>query len=142
MSTVVQASTSYRPNVPALPKAEPCLLVIFGASGDLTKRKLIPALYDLACVGCLSSQPFEVLGVSRTAMTTEEFRAQMKESTANSKDARKFSEERWQQFESRLQYMAGDINDENFYRDLGKKLEEMHLGGASQNHLFYMSIPA
>jgi glucose-6-phosphate 1-dehydrogenase len=142
MSTVVQASTSYRPNVPALPKAEACLLVIFGASGDLTKRKLIPALYDLACVGCLSSKPFQVLGVSRTPMTTEEFRAQMKESTAGSKDARKFSDERWQEFESRLEYMSGDINDEGFYRELGKKLEEMHGAGASPNHLFYMSIPA
>src|SRR3954453_5988812 len=125
MSTVVQASTSYRPNVPALPKAEPCLLVIFGASGDLTKRKLIPALYDLACVGCLASQPFEVLGVSRTAMTTEEFRKQMKESTAHSKDARKFSDERWQQFESRLHYLAGDINDPDFHQELGKAVGEL-----------------
>jgi len=142
MSTVVQASTSYRGNAPALPKAEPCLLVIFGASGDLTKRKLIPALYDLACVGCLSSQPFEVLGVSRTPMSTEDFRKQMKESTAHSKDARKFSDERWQQFESRLHYLAGDINDAGFYQELGKKMEELQAAGASANHLFYMSIQA
>ncbi len=142
MNPVVQASPAYRPNIPALPKAESCLLVIFGASGDLTKRKLIPALFDLACVGCLSSQPFEVLGVARTQMTTEEFRQQMKESTANSKDARKFSDEKWAQFEQRLHYIAGDLNDANFYQELGKKLDAMREGGASANHLFYMSIAA
>ena len=142
MSTVVQASTAYRPNIPALPKAEPCVLVIFGASGDLTKRKLIPALYDLACVGCLSSQPFEVLGVARTQLTTEEFRKQMKEFASKSKDARKFSDERWAQFESRLHYLSGDLNDAAFYPELGKKLDELREKGASGNHLFYMSIAA
>lgn len=57
--------------------------MIFGASGDLTRRKLIPALYDLTCVGCVPRK-FEVLGVGRTPMTTEEFRARMREGALDS----------------------------------------------------------
>jgi len=49
---------------PSLPKAEPCVVVVFGASGDLTRRKLVPALFHLACAGCTSSQ-FTVLGIGR-----------------------------------------------------------------------------
>ena len=55
----------------------------FGASGDLTRRKLIPGLYDLTCVGCVPRK-FEVLGVGRTAMTTEEFRARMRQGALDS----------------------------------------------------------
>ena len=51
-----------------LPKAEPCTVVILGASGDLTKRKLVPALFRLACAGCMSRH-FSVLGIGRSQMT-------------------------------------------------------------------------
>ncbi len=57
-----------------LPEADPCVVVIFGASGDLTQRKLVPALYHLACTDCLANQ-FKVLGVGRDQMSDDEFRA-------------------------------------------------------------------
>src|SRR5580658_3777713 len=91
-----------------------CLLIIFGASGDLTRRKLIPGLYNLACVGCMNPQ-FEVLGIGRTPMTSEEFRAKLRESASKSSDTRDFSDNHWREFENRLHYFAGDINDDQFY---------------------------
>jgi glucose-6-phosphate 1-dehydrogenase len=116
-------------------------LIIFGASGDLTKRKLIPGLYNLACEGCMNPE-FEVLGIGRTPMRSEEFRKNTGEAAAESKDTRNFNEPRWADFEQRLDYMVGDINDPKFYSQLRVRLEEMEKNGSSPNHLFYVSTPA
>ena len=67
MSTIVQPAP-LKLAKPTLPKGDSCLVVIFGATGDLTRRKLVPALYDLACVGC-TNRNFEVLGIGRTKLT-------------------------------------------------------------------------
>src|SRR3954462_4716634 len=114
MSTVIQAAPVGSTTVPPLPKADSCLLIIFGASGDLTKRKLVPALYDLACAGCMAPG-FEVLGVSRTELSSDEFRAAMQESAMKSRDTRAFTDTCWESFANRLHYMSGDINDPQFY---------------------------
>jgi glucose-6-phosphate 1-dehydrogenase len=124
-----------------LPAADSCLLIIFGASGDLTRRKLIPGLYNLACVGCMNPQ-FEVLGVGRTAMSSEDFRSKLREAVSKAGDARDFSKSGWQEFEKRITYMVGDINDQQFYSRLGSQLEEMEHAGSSRNRLFYVSTPA
>ena len=128
--------------VPEPPTAgDSCLLIIFGASGDLTRRKLIPGLYNLACVGCMNPQ-FEVLGVGRTPMTSEEFRSKLRESTSKAGDTRDFSDSHWREFENRLHYFAGDINDDQVYTRLREQLEKMQSGGSSANLLFYVSTPA
>ena len=142
MSTVVQATPTRSVAIPPMPQADPCIAVIFGASGDLTKRKLIPALYDLACIGCISGQHFDVLGTGRTEMSTEEFRAAMRAAASTSKDARKFSDWNWEQFEKRLHYVAGDINDHGFYETLKGKIADLEGKGSSSNHMFYVSTPA
>ena len=67
MATIVEARPTTTYATPALPKADSCILVIFGATGDLTRRKLIPALYDLACVGCMSPH-FDIVGLGRKRM--------------------------------------------------------------------------
>jgi len=118
-----------------------CLLIIFGASGDLTRRKLIPGLYNLACVGCMNPQ-FEVLGVGRTSMSSEDFRSELREAASKSGDTRGFSESNWQEFESRIHYLVGDINDPQFYFRLRSQLEEMERAGSSRNRLYYVSTPA
>jgi len=141
MSAIVEALPMDRPNVPPIPKGESCVLVIFGASGDLTRRKLMPALYDLATLGGMH-QDVEVLGVGRTPMTSEEFRARMHESVAHSKEAHHFNEAQWAGFERCLSYLVGDPNDPAFYRQLRARLDEMYTSGASGNHLFYVSTPA
>src|SRR6185369_6786862 len=141
MSTVIQAAPVGSAKVPPLPKADTCLLIIFGASGDLTKRKLVPALYDLACAGCMAPG-FEVLGVSRTPLSDEAFRTQVHDSAIKSRDTRGFTDTCWSSFESRLHYFPGDINDREFYPKLKAKLEEMTKNGSSPNYLFYVSTPA
>lgn len=141
VSTIVQATPKEKVVVPSLPPADSCVLVIFGASGDLTRRKLIPALYDLACAGCMRHR-FDVLGVGRTQMTSEEFRKRMRESASTSNDARGFNDFCWSDFEGRLQYMVGDPNEGRFYQQLHERLDEMRQAGSSPNRLFYVSTPA
>jgi glucose-6-phosphate 1-dehydrogenase len=141
MSAIIQASPVEKLSQEPLPSGDSCVLIIFGASGDLTKRKLIPGLYNLACEGCMNPQ-FEVLGIGRTPMSSKEFRKKSGEAAAKSKDTRDFSESGWEDFEKRLHYMVGDINDPNFYSQLRVHLEEMEKNGSSPNHLFYVSTPA
>ena len=140
MSTAV-ATEPIKIVQPTLPKAGSCLLVIFGGTGDLTRRKLIPALYDLACIGC-TNPTFDVLGIGRTQLTDEQFQERMHEGTANSKDARNYSEEAWTGFAKRLHYLIGDANHPDFYPLLKAKIAEMQKHGASKNVLFYVSTPA
>ena len=126
---------------PTLPKAGSCLLVIFGGTGDLTRRKLIPALYDLACIGCTNPN-FDVLGIGRTQLTDEQFQERMHEGAAHSKDTRNYSEDGWKDFVKRLHYLVGDANHPDFYPLLKAKIGEMQKNGASKNVLFYVSTPA
>ncbi len=141
MSTTIDVMPVETVSRAPLPKAGSCVLVIFGATGDLTRRKLMPALYNLACVGCMGTR-FEVLGTGRTHLTDEQFRERMHEGVAESKDTRDFSEERWREFQKSLHYIVGDPTDESFYPRLRDKLEEMRAAGSSPNHLFYVSTPA
>jgi glucose-6-phosphate 1-dehydrogenase len=141
MSAVIEATSTEGAVVLKWPQGESCVLVIFGASGDLTRRKLIPALYDLACVGCVHPH-FEVLGLGRTPLTSEEFRAQMREAASKFGTVREFTPEEWADFEKRLFYLRGDPHDPAFYPQLAAKLKEMRATGSSANHLFYISTPA
>ncbi|MGA0111135.1 MAG: glucose-6-phosphate dehydrogenase [Chthoniobacterales bacterium] len=98
----------------------PCVFVIFGASGDLTKRKLVPALFNLGCLGLLPEN-FAVLGVAITPGDDASFRTQMTE------DIRKFSlravdEERWNKFVSTCYYVSGDFNEAGTFAAVRDKL--------------------
>ena len=141
MSAIIQASPLENLSQQPLTPGDSCVLIIFGASGDLTARKLIPGLYNLACEGCMNPD-FEVLGIGRTPMSSEEFRKKTGEAAAKSKDTRDFSESGWKDFERRLQYMVGDVNEPKFYPQLRGHLNEMEKTGSSPNHLFYVSTPA
>ncbi len=141
MSAVIEVNPLELFSLEPPPAGDSCLLVIFGASGDLTQRKLIPALYNLACVGCMNPQ-FEVLGVGRTPMSSEDFRSKLREAASKSSDTRDFSESGWRKFESSLHYLAGDINDKEFSGRLREHLGEMQRAGSSPNLLFYVSTPA
>ena len=126
---------------PLLPDAEPCVVVIFGASGDLTRRKLVPALFHLACEGCTSNQ-FTVLGIGRQQMSDEDFRAQMLAGVTTSKEMEEFSQEQWQAFASRLHYLVGELDQSQTYRQIAKRLHEIESTDfGSANHLFYFATP-
>jgi glucose-6-phosphate 1-dehydrogenase len=120
-------------------KTPPCAVVIFGANGDLTKRKLMPALYRLAWEGRLAPG-FAVIGISRTPMANDAFRDHMKESVAKFLEDSPFDEELWKSFAQGLFYMAGDVNDAGMYQSLADCLggieKERQTGG---NVLYYLS---
>ncbi len=105
-------------------KTPPCTVVIFGANGDLTKRKLLPALYRLAWEGRLAPG-FAVVGISRTAMSHDEFRSHMHDSVAKYLEDSPFDEELWKSFAQGLFYLAGDISDADMYERLAHCLKEV-----------------
>ncbi len=120
-------------------RVPPCQLVIFGANGDLTKRKLLPALYRLAYERRLPAA-FSVIGNSRTAMSDDEFRAKMKESVQKFLEDSPFEEELWQSFARNLHYIAGDLQDAAMYAALKAKLDSLDGSlHAEGNALFYLS---
>jgi glucose-6-phosphate 1-dehydrogenase len=139
MPAIVQATT-FPVAASALPRAEPCVVVILGASGDLTQRKLVPALFRLACAGCMS-RDFSVIGVGRTRMTDAEFRARMKEGASASREIGAFSEAEWSDFEGRLQYVVGALDENHTYERIAAALQSLHASGASSNRLFYCATP-
>src|SRR6187549_3546209 len=93
------------PGVPC----DPCIVVIFGASGDLTRRKLLPAIYNLAEEGLLPGA-FAVVGVARHAASDADFRRQMREAVAKT-EREPLEDAIWHGLESRLHYVAGDFDD-------------------------------
>jgi glucose-6-phosphate 1-dehydrogenase len=116
-----------------------CVIVIFGANGDLTKRKLLPALYRLAYDRRLAAG-FAIVGISRTPLSDDQFRAKMRESVKEFSEDTPLDDAVWNDFARGLFYVAGDIADAALYRSLGARLADVesarHTGG---NVLFYLS---
>ncbi len=113
-------------------------MVIFGAAGDLTKRKLIPALYNLK-EGDLLSDSFAVIGVARAELNDEEFRQRlrddMKEFATN-----KVDEKVWTWLEERLYYLSGDFKDDQTFTRLKELLEKIDKERQAQgNYFFYLA---
>src|SRR5262245_49246715 len=116
-----------------------CIMVIFGANGDLTKRKLMPALYRLAYDRRLSTG-FSVIGLSRTDMTDDAFRERMCESVKEFVGGSAFDAEVWNSFAQGVFYVAGDVGDSESYGRLAARVTEIsnarHVAG---NVLFYLA---
>jgi len=123
--------------------AEPCVIVIFGASGDLTHRKLIPSLYNLERQGVLPKGTL-VLGVSRTEMTDDQFREKLAPSVE--KFSANFETSRWRQFSQRIHYYPADAAQVDAYPGLNQRIHDLAQGagalksGGSPNILFYLSV--
>ncbi|MEW6129487.1 MAG: glucose-6-phosphate dehydrogenase [Acidobacteriota bacterium] len=119
-------------------RSDPCIMVIFGASGDLTKRKLIPALYNLAKAGLLSRQ-FAVIGIARSEMSDEQFREKI------SQDMKEFATSEiepdlWDWVQRRLHYIPGEFGDDNLYQRLKGRLEEVNQEhGTHSNYFYYLA---
>ena len=120
--------------------AQPCTLVIFGAAGDLARRKLVPAVYNLALDGVLPAN-FAVVGFARRELSDEEFRASGREGV--DRFSRRISESaRWSEFERGLFYVPGSFEDPAAYAALKKRIEEVEPGfGIPGNRVFYLSVP-
>jgi glucose-6-phosphate 1-dehydrogenase len=118
---------------------QPCSIVIFGATGDLTHRKLVPALYNLAADGELPPA-VAVIGFARREKTDEDFRREMEEAT------RKFSrqpvrDEIWKTFSQSVFYHQSDFADESGYKSLAARLDKIDKErGTRGNRLFYFAV--
>jgi len=120
--------------------AEPCIVVIFGASGDLTKRKLVPALYRLVQERLLPAE-FAIVGLARTEMSDEGFREKMKEAVAEFSEAKQVEEDVWNSFARGLYYVTADIGNAEDYKKLTELLDRVDRErGTSGNRLFYLSV--
>ena len=117
---------------------DPCVMVIFGASGDLTRRKLIPALYNLAKYNLLPRN-FAVVGIARSPMSTEEFRTKL------GQDLKEFVEgpvdpalQEW--FEHHAFYIAGEFGDGGTYQQLKETLQKVDKEFSTHgNYFFYLA---
>ena len=135
--------TRFGDKVPAASQAEHCTMVIFGATGDLTKRKLFPALYQLAAEHLLAPG-FAVLAVGREASLTDEtFRQRMRDALGESDEVKKVDEEVWKDFEKRIFFVGGDATDAAAYEGIKKKLDEIESECApeARNRFFYLAVP-
>ncbi|MGH8101995.1 MAG: glucose-6-phosphate dehydrogenase, partial [Chthoniobacterales bacterium] len=118
---------------------QPCTVVIFGATGDLTHRKLVPALYNLAADGELPPA-VTVVGFARREKSDDEFRREMEEAT------RKFSrqnvrDEIWQTFSQSIFYHQSEFQDQSGYESLSKRLDKIDKDrGTRGNRLFYLAV--
>lgn len=120
-------------------RVPPCAIVILGANGDLTKRKLIPALYRLAYDRRIPPG-FAVIGNSRTGMSDEQFRGKMREALDEFLDDTPFDERLWADFSQSLFYLAGDLNNPETFQRMAKCLEEVDRQRQTEgNVLFYLS---
>jgi glucose-6-phosphate 1-dehydrogenase len=119
---------------------EPCALVIFGASGDLTQRKLMPALYSLAFRRLLPEK-FAVVGVARSEESTEDFRGRMREAVR--KHARdEFRDEVWEPLAEGMSYLATDFGDAAGEDRLAAQLTELDQArGTAGNRVYYFAVP-
>ena len=119
--------------------AKPCLLVIFGITGDLAKRLLIPAICNLGSHGLLD-EAFCIIGIGRKPFTTETLHDEMQKNIQDfvkSPDAIAFG----QTLVNRISYVRGDAADNNLFVNLKNKLEELASQKANKNYLFYLAVP-
>ena len=121
-------------------RADDCVLVIFGASGDLTRRKLLPAVYNLAEANLLPER-FAVVGVARPRIDEGGFRQQMRERVTDA-EGEPLEPACWTRIEERLHYVSGEFHDATLYQDLAATLQKLgsHYS-IPANYLFYFAIP-
>ena len=116
-------------------------VVIFGASGDLTRRKLMPALYNLA-IGKSLPGGFAVVGVARREKSQESFAQEMKEGVSSFSRRKPIDEGVWSEFAKGVSYVRGAFEDPKTYTDLRDHLEELDESrGTAGNRLFYFAVP-
>jgi glucose-6-phosphate 1-dehydrogenase len=120
--------------------ADPCILVIFGASGDLTRRKLLPALYNLAEAKLLPDN-FAVLGVARPPIAEDQYRADMRDRVRDA-EGEPLEGPLWDGISERLHYVNGEFDDSQLYVQLRETLATLDARyGTGGNYLFYLAVP-
>lgn len=122
-------------------KADPTIFVIFGASGDLAWRKLMPAMYNLYLDKWMPEK-FAVIGAGRTEMSDDDFRKHMKEGVDKFSRKGKAGEEEWKTFEKSLTFRQADPKNDQSFEQLKEAILKLEAGWNSPaNHIFYLSVP-
>jgi glucose-6-phosphate 1-dehydrogenase len=124
-------------------RADPCTMVIFGALGDLSRRKLLPAIYQLMSEHLVDPN-FAVLGVARDDGTTDDaFRKAMREALSKSDEVKNIDDELWQELCKRLFFVSADLTKAEDYGNIEKRLTEIESKRESdqRNRLFYLAVP-
>lgn len=141
MDTAALATNPLRQGLRSTRTVQPCTLVIFGATGDLTHRKLLPALYNLAIEQPLPPQ-FTVVGVARRPFTDEQFRQQALDSINKFSRRRPVNPSVWETFSKGLFYSQTQFDDAEGYERLGQLLDRLDQERGTQgNRIFYLATP-
>jgi glucose-6-phosphate 1-dehydrogenase len=139
MASGAPAETPLRKTMKSGRTPQPLALVIFGATGDLTRRKLMPAVYKLFCDGLLPEH-FAVVGFAREDIGDDEFRTRMRAALAEF--AKEPDEEEWARFAPRLSYVGSVFEDAAGFQRLRERLEAADRDeGTAGNRLFYLAVP-
>ena len=117
---------------------KPTVICIFGASGDLAQRKIVPAIYDLFLKNLLP-EPFSIIGLARTPLTDDDFRQQLGRGVEQFSQQGKVEAEKWNKFASHITYIGADYNNPAVYKTLFSELEKGWQAEASK--ILYMATP-
>jgi len=130
-----------RPGLRAESAPEPCALVIFGATGDLARRKLVPALYNLAVTGHLAAA-FGMVGVAKSERSSDDFARDMREAVGTFSRTKPIDPEIWQDFAAGMRYVSGSFDEPETYARLRAQLEELDRTRSTRgNRLYYFATP-
>jgi glucose-6-phosphate 1-dehydrogenase len=125
-------------------KPDACTMIVFGASGDLTKRKLVPALFNLQLEKLLPDN-FNVVGMGRREMTSEQFRDKAKIEYKEFLTEKVVDPDQWERFIARWQYVSGQFDDPAAYQKIKETVENtkaIEVGGSNPtNYIFYLATP-
>src|SRR5712692_8241297 len=139
--SAVEAPNPFREGLRTKPSLEPCVMVIFGATGDLTHRKLLPALYNLALEHPLPAG-FSVVGFARRPYSDDVFRQQALESINEFSCLKPVNPQVWESFASGIRYLQSDFHEAAGYEKLNALLNALDQErGTSGNRIFYLSTP-
>lgn len=120
---------------------EPCVMVIFGATGDLTGRKLLPALYSLSHDGELPTK-FACVGFARRDKSDDDFRNEMKKAVSSYSRIKPGSDDSWDSFAESLYYHRSEFDNDEGYESLSKMLADIdQKKGTQGNRIYYLSVP-
>src|SRR5579872_1083721 len=137
-----QLSNPFREGLRLEGATQPCQLIIFGATGDLTKRKLLPAIYNLAQAGLLPPS-FAVIGFSRQPLTADAFRGMLRDAVAASSEVRVRDDAVLADLAQRFYYVGGDFHDAGAFQALKQQVETLDARyGTGGSRIFYTATPA
>jgi glucose-6-phosphate 1-dehydrogenase len=121
-------------------KTQPTIFFIFGGTGDLTSRKLVPALYNLFLDGWMPEH-LAIVGMGRTQLTDDQFRSQLLEDINKFSRSGKADNAKWDVFSKKIFFQVSDINDAKTYQDQLERIDQMRKASSAEpNVIYYMSV--